>query len=74
MTISATHTQALVDYLTERGEQRYGAICSGMHHAYPFVRVTPYLLKKLWKEGRIRRIGIDTYCIAPPKTEGETAP
>lgn len=60
MTIPATHKDAIVEYLTEHGEQSHLAIDDGIRrdsrHAYLSVHVTPYLLKTLCKEGRVERV------------------
>lgn len=78
MTIPATHKDAIVAYLTEHGEQSHLSIDDGIRrdssHAYPSVRVTPYLLKTLCKDGRIERVKRtgDTalYRAAAAKAEG----
>jgi hypothetical protein len=70
MTIPASHLDAVVAYLIERGEQRGLDICAEMSLRDPFVQVTPYLLKILRKEGRIERVGVDSYRAVPAKMEG----
>jgi hypothetical protein len=70
MTVSAEHLDAVVAYITEHGEQRYSAICAGMRQQYPVVNLRRYLFKKLRDEGRVEKVGYDSYRIASQVTEG----
>ena len=69
MTIPAAHKDTLVAYLAEHSEQRYGQICEGMRRDHPEVRVTIYLLKLLWRDGRVERAGFDCWRVPHAETE-----
>lgn len=60
----------LADYIANHGQQRYATICGGMRQAYPSVNMRRYLFRKLRNEGRIEKVGYDSYRAATAKAEG----
>jgi hypothetical protein len=77
MTIPAAHQDALIAYLADQTKAlNYSEICVGMRHAHPEVHMTIYLVKKLWKEGRIEKMGLDSWRAMLPRqaTMGDGSP
>lgn len=73
MSVQREHLEKLEAYIAEHGEQRQGAICAGMRQVYPDVDMRRYLFKLLRKEGRIEKVGYDSYRAAAPEADGSDA-
>ena len=61
MSVQTAHLDALAAYIAEHGKQRQGAICEGMLLANPDILMRRYLFKLLRKQGRIEKVGYDSY-------------
>jgi len=61
MSVQTAHLDALAAYIAEHGKQRQGAICEGMLLAHPDILMRRYLFKLLRKQGRIEKVGYDSY-------------
>jgi len=59
--VQTEHLDKLAAYIAEHGEQRQGAISDGMRLAHPDIDVRRYLFKLLRKQGRIEKVGYDSY-------------